>query len=78
MTEWQPYINMALGVIFAAGGWFVRQVWEAVQELKGDLRDLEVKLPEEYVRKHDLTEILRRIDSTLARIENKLDAKADK
>lgn len=76
--SWQPYINMGLAVVFATIGWFVRQVWEAVQELKSDLNALEVKLPEEYVRKNDLTEILRRIDSTLARIETKLDAKADK
>lgn len=76
--DWQPYINMTIGAVFAAVGWFVRMLWEAVQELKRDLRDLEVKLPEEYVRKNDLTEILRRIDSALERIEKKLDAKVDK
>lgn len=76
--DWQPYINMTIGVVFATVGWLVRMLWEAVQELKRDLRDLEVKLPEEYVRKNDLTEILRRIDATLERIEKKLDAKVDK
>lgn len=76
--DWQPYINMTISVVFAAVGWLVRMLWEAVQELKRDLRDLEVKLPEEYVRKNDLTEILRRIDATLERIEKKLDAKVDK
>jgi low affinity Fe/Cu permease len=76
--DWQPYINMSVAAFFAVVGWFIRQIWEAVQELKSDLKSLEVKLPEEYVRKNDLTEILRRIDSTLERIEKKLDAKADK
>ena len=76
--DWQPYINMSVAAFFAVVGWFIRQIWEAVQELKSDLKDLEVKMPSEYVRKNDLTEILRRIDSTLERIEKKLDAKADK
>ena len=76
--DWQPYINMSVAAFFAVVGWFIRQIWEAVQELKSDLKSLEVKLPEEYVRKNDLSDILRRIDSTLERIEKKLDAKADK
>lgn len=76
--DWQPYINMAIGTGFAAAGWFVRMLWEAVQELKRDLRNLEVKLPSEYVKKDDLAIVLDRIYQILDRIERKLDDKADK
>ena len=76
--DWQPYINIALGSAFAVAGWFARQVWGAVQDLKRDLKDLEVKLPVEYVRKDDLSEMMGRIYQILDRIERKLDGKADK
>jgi hypothetical protein len=76
--DWQPYINIALGSGFAVAGWFARQVWGAVQDLKRDLKDLEVKLPVEYVRKDDLSDMMDRIYQILDRIERKLDGKADK
>lgn len=76
--DWQPYINMVIGSAFAVAGWFARQIWGAVQELKSDLKTLEVKLPVEYVRKDDLTETMARIYQILDRIERKLDGKADK
>jgi predicted nucleic acid-binding Zn-ribbon protein len=76
--DWQPYINLILGSALAIAGWFARQVWGAVQSLKEDIQDLEIRMPSEYVRKNDLNDALRRIDSTLERIEKKLDAKADK
>lgn len=76
--DWQPYINMAIGAAFAAAGWFVRMLWEAVQDLKRDLKELEVKLPEEYVRKDDLSALMDRIYKQLDRIESKLDGKVDR
>jgi hypothetical protein len=76
--DWQPYINIALGSALAVAGWFAKQVWGAVQYLKRDLKDLEVKLPVEYVRKDDLSEMMGRIYQILDRIERKLDGKADK
>jgi cobalamin biosynthesis Co2+ chelatase CbiK len=76
--DWQPYINMAIGTAFGIAGWFANQLWSAVQELKRDLKALEVKLPSEYVKKDDLGIILDRIYQILDRIERKLDDKVDK
>ena len=76
--DWQPYINMSLAAVFAVAGWFIRQVWDAVQDLKKDIQALEIKLPSEYVRKDDLTESMDRVYKALDRIERKLDSKADK
>jgi hypothetical protein len=78
MMDWQPYINMGIGTAFAVAGWFANQLWSAVQELKRDLKALEVKLPSEYVKKDDLGIILDRIYQILDRIERKLDEKVDK
>ncbi len=76
--EWQPVINLALGTIIAAIGWFARQVWDSVQALKKDIKQIEVDLPTHYVRKDDLQESMKRIERMFERIFEKLDAKADK
>jgi len=76
--EWQPVINLALGTIIAAIGWFARQVWDSVQDLKKDLKQIEVDLPTHYVRKDDLAEAMKRIERMFERIFEKLDEKADK
>jgi hypothetical protein len=76
--DWQPYINLGIGSAFAVIGWLARELWSAVQELKSDIKKLEVSLPTDYVRKDDLHGILNRIYSQLERIENKLDGKVDR
>lgn len=76
--EWQPVINLGLGAIIAAIGWFARQVWDSVQNLKRDIKQIEVDLPTHYVRKDDLQESMKRIERMFERIFEKLDAKVDK
>ena len=68
-----------LWILFAAvGGWLLKSMWTAVQELKRDLHELEVDLPKSYVSKVDLAPLLADIKSALQRIETRLDEKADK
>lgn len=78
MTDALWWLNH-LWVLFAGvGGWLMKTMWDAVQELKRDLHDLEVELPREYVAKVDLTSMLSEIKQALIRIEARLDEKADK
>lgn len=71
-------INVVLGVCLSVGGWFVRQMWDAVQQLKADIQKIEVELPTHYVRKSDLDARLDKIDETLEKIFDRLNTKADK
>jgi chaperonin cofactor prefoldin len=71
-------INIVLGVALSVGGWFVRQMWDAVQNLKEDIQRIEVELPTSYVRKADLDARLDKIDDTLEKIFDRLNSKADK
>jgi chaperonin cofactor prefoldin len=71
-------INIVLGVALSVGGWFVRQMWDAVQNLKSDIQRIEVELPTSYVRKSDLDARLDKIDDTLEKIFDRLNSKADK
>ena len=76
--EWQPIINLIAGVVIGLFGWLFKQIWDAVQRLKDDLNELEVKLPEQYLRKDEFNHNLARIYAILERIEKKVDGKADK
>ena len=74
----QILFNFIVGAVFAAGGWFFRQLWDATKELRKDLHKIEKDLPVVYVRKEDFSEIMREIRGMFEKIHDKLDGKADK
>ena len=74
----QDLINICIGIALSVIGWLARQMWDAVQNLKQDINKLEVKLPTEYVSKHDFNERWIEVLKALRRIEEKLDDKMDK
>lgn len=74
MLEYQGMINMVGGAAIAVAGWFARQIWDAMKELRRDLHKIEVALPRDYVRKDDLGEI----KAMIQKIFDKLDGKVDK
>ena len=76
--DWQIVINLVGGAVVAAIGWFARELWTAVQNLKTDIQRIEVDLPTNYVRKVYLEAKFDKLEATLQRILDKLDLKADK
>ena len=70
------YIAVPIG---AAGfGWFAREIWSAVKDLKNDIVSLERELPNLYVRRDDFKEFREELMAAVLRIEVKLDGKMDK
>ena len=76
--ENQNLINMFLGIGMTVVGWFARELWAAVKELKTDLAKLREDLPKDYVLRDDYREDIRGIKDMLAKIFDKLENKADK
>jgi hypothetical protein len=74
----QSIYNLVGGVAIAAGGWFARELWGAMKELRSDLHAIEVDLPKTYVMKDDLDKRMAHIEDMFQRIYDKLDGKADK
>ena len=74
----QTILNIIMGTALAVIGWFARQLWDAVQTLKEDMKEIEVDLPTHYVRKEEFESKFDKIESMLERIFDKLDAKVDK
>jgi hypothetical protein len=76
--EMQNFINLLGGAALSVLGWFARQLWDAMKELRSDLHVLEVNLPENYAKRDDLNKRMDHIEDMFQRIYDKLDAKADK
>ena len=74
----QNILNMISIAAIGAGGWFARELWGAVKDLRSDLHEIEVDLPKSYVRKDDLDKRMDHIEGMFQRIYDKLDGKADK
>jgi hypothetical protein len=76
--EPQTVINFVLGIASTAIGWFARELWSAVKDLKSDLAKLREELPKTYVTRDDFREDMREVKDMLGKIFDKLDAKQDK
>lgn len=74
----QTIINIALGSVMSALGWFARELWDAVKDLKSDLSKLREDLPKTYVAKEDWRPEIQDIKNILGKIFDRLDHKADK
>jgi len=74
----QTFINFALAGASSMLGWWAREMWTSVKELKEDLARLREELPREYCIKVDLDKRFDRVEQVLDKIWAKLDGKADK
>lgn len=85
----QMIFNWAVAAAGAAGGWILKVIWDAIVELKKDLKQMDTKMHEDFVRrddfkdavseiKQDMKEGLNKIDNTLGLIFKKLEHKEDK
>lgn len=74
----QEVINGLLAGGFTILGWFARELWSAVKELRADLAKLREDLPREYASKDDYREDIRDIKAMLAKIFEKLENKVDR
>lgn len=74
----QEFLNWIFGAVMALLGWLGRTLWDAVENLKKDVQDIEVNLPSHYVRKDEIEIRFDKIETMLNRIFEKLDKKADK
>ena len=70
--------NLIGTAVMATIGWFARQLWDSVQDLKDDIKKIEVDLPTNYVRRVDIESQFNKLEASLQRILDKLDQKADK
>ena len=82
----QNLINWLVAATGGLFGWLMKMLWDAVKDLKKDIRQIERDLPDLYVRKddwrtsiHDLKDDMQRgfdkLDSTIQTIFKRIDLK---
>jgi hypothetical protein len=76
--DYQQVLNILLSLAMTIVGWFARELWSAVKDLKSDLAKLREDLPKEYVAKDDYRQDIRELKEMVNKIFDKIDAKQDK
>lgn len=81
----QEFFNIAVAVIGAFGGWWMKVMWESMKELQvadKELADkvgrIEVLVAGNYVKREDFERALNRVFDKLDAIELKIDGKMDR
>ena len=83
--DFQFVINLGGAAALGVGGWFARQLWDSVKELKNDVVSLRLNMSEQYVKKSevdgfraDMDKRFDRIESLFDKMFERLDNKVDK
>jgi hypothetical protein len=83
--DFQFMINLGGATAIGVGGWFARQLWDSVKELKNNVSAIRLHMSENYVKKSevegfrsDMDKRFDRIEMLLDKLYEKLDGKVDK
>jgi hypothetical protein len=76
--ETQSTVNMVLSSGLVIFGWFARELWTAVKELKSDLAQVREDLPKLYVGQEHYREDIRELKAMMDKIDHRLDTKFGK
>jgi hypothetical protein len=83
--DWQTIINISAGTLLGVGGWFARQLWDSVKELRKEMSDMRLHVSDVYIKKSevdgfraDMDKRFDRIELLLDKLFEKMDGKADK
>ena len=83
--DFQFIINLSGAAALGIGGWFARQLWDSVKELKNDVASIRLHMSEHYVKKSEVEGFRADMDKRFDRIEmlfdkmfERLDNKVDK
>ena len=83
--DFQFIINLSGAAALGVMGWFARQLWDSVKELKNDVASIRLHMSENYVKKSevdsfrsDMDKRFDRIEMLLDKLYERLDNKVDK
>jgi hypothetical protein len=85
----QSVFNWLIAACGGLGGWLMKVIWDAIKELKEEVRIVDRRLNSEYVRRDDFKESMadlktdmrqgfQNVDGTLRLLFKKLENKEDK
>lgn len=74
----QDIFNAAITLSGAFGGWILKTIWDAIRDLKTEVKELNREVNQDFVRREDFKDSISDIKEMLNKIFDKLDNKADK
>jgi len=80
----QAVFDWIVGIGGAVVGWALKMIWEAIKDMRTDIKDLDKQMHEDFVRRDDFKDAVReikddmrvgftKVDTTLGLIFKKLD-----
>jgi len=76
--EFQNIVDTVLLIISGSIGWFAKELWSVLKELKEDLSLLKEDLPRSYVLREDYKQDIKDLKEIMGKIFDKLDNKVDR
>jgi molybdenum cofactor biosynthesis enzyme MoaA len=85
----QNVFDWMVGVGGAVVGWMLKMIWEAIRDMRIEMKDLDKQMHEDFVRRDDFKEAIQeikadmregfnKVDSTLGLLFKKLDQRNNK
>lgn len=85
----QSVFNWLVGICGALGGWLMKVIWDAIRDLKSDLKQVDQRMHEDFVRRDDFKDAVKdikedmrtgfqNVDGTLKLLFKKLEGKEDR
>ena len=65
MTDWQPYINLGIGLICSIMGWVLRTMYADIRSLGESLATHKVEVARDYATNTDMRDINAKLDELL-------------
>jgi hypothetical protein len=61
----QVIFNWAVAFAGFCGGWILKIIWDAIQDLKKDIRVMDTKMHEDFVRRDDFREAMQHVQKDM-------------
>ena len=85
----QVLFNWIVGVAGVLGGWTLKVIWDSIMELRRDIKTMDTKMHDDFVRRDDFKDAVRElkedmragfstVDATLRLLFKKLDDKENR
>jgi len=85
----QAVFDWIVGIGGAIVGWALKMIWEAIKDMRSDIKDLDKQMHEDFVRRDDFKDAVReikddmrvgftKVDTTLGLIFKKLEQQNEK
>jgi hypothetical protein len=61
----QVIFNWAVGVAGFFGGWLLKVIWDAIQDLKQDIKTMDSKMHQDFVRRDDFKDAMTHVQKDM-------------